>query len=158
MRGLFELALEEGRFVSSSEAHGITTMLADAVATTISDTPQSISRPRSSLDSHARLHRRAMAYIAENLSKPGLNAESISEYCRVSARYVQSAFAAKHTTVGSIVRDLRLDRCRADLENFTLRHKSVTQVAMSWGFNDLAYFSRAFRRRFGCPPSGVRCR
>jgi AraC-like DNA-binding protein len=49
--------------------------------------------------------------------------------------------------------DLNTGRVAHSLEG----HKDwVTDIAFSWGFNDAAHFSRAFRARFGCSPRALR--
>ena len=35
------------------------------------------------------------------------------------------------------------------------RHRKVSDVAYSAGFNDLSYFRRSFRKRFGITPAGM---
>ena len=35
-------------------------------------------------------------------------------------------------------------------------HLTIAQLAYSNGFNDISYFNRAFRRRFGVTPSDLR--
>lgn len=51
---------------------------------------------------------------------------------------------------GQLMRSLRLQRA-ADL----LKQSSgnVSEICFNMGFNDLAYFSRAFKKQFGCTPS-----
>jgi AraC-like DNA-binding protein len=50
----------------------------------------------------------------------------------------------------------RLDAARRDLCDPSLRARSVSAIAFSWGFNDAAHFSRAFRARFGCSARELR--
>jgi AraC-like DNA-binding protein len=52
-------------------------------------------------------------------------------------------------------RDLRLDASAVEL---TSTHRTVSEIAYDLGFNDLRYFERAFRRRFGISPTEYRRR
>ncbi len=36
------------------------------------------------------------------------------------------------------------------------RHRKIADIAAEAGFNDLSYFNRAFRRRYGATPSDLR--
>jgi AraC-like DNA-binding protein len=51
---------------------------------------------------------------------------------------------------GQLIRSLRLQRA-ADL--LKQNAGSVAEICYKVGFNDQAYFSRAFKKQFGCPPS-----
>ncbi|MBC7717587.1 MAG: helix-turn-helix domain-containing protein, partial [Pseudorhodobacter sp.] len=44
----------------------------------------------------------------------------------------------------------RLDAIRRDLCDRNFAARSPSEIAFSWGFNDAAHFSRAFRARFSC--------
>ena len=52
-----------------------------------------------------------------------------------------------------VISKIRLNIAKFLLENSNLR---VNEVAQEIGFSDSAYFSRAFRKRYGYPPSQVR--
>jgi two-component system, sensor histidine kinase ChiS len=51
---------------------------------------------------------------------------------------------------GQLIRSLRLQRA-ADL--LAQKAGSVSEICYKVGFNDNAYFSRAFKKQFGCSPS-----
>ena len=36
------------------------------------------------------------------------------------------------------------------------RAQSISAIALKCGFNDISYFNRVFRRRYGCTPSDLR--
>jgi transcriptional regulator GlxA family with amidase domain len=53
------------------------------------------------------------------------------------------------------LRELRLRRARADLEQTFL---SVKQIMFAAGFTDPSHFSRTFKRRYGVSPAAIRPR
>jgi AraC-like DNA-binding protein len=154
MRSLIELALMEADALSSSQSIQIGSMLIDAIAATAGEAPeiamQSEVRRRSA---NARLFEQATRLIEDNLSNPFLNAELVADHCRVSSRHLRNVFAQASTTVGAYIREMRLQQCRAALRSPRLQDQTVTQIALSWGFNDPAHFSRLYRKRFGLAPS-----
>ncbi|MEP7315012.1 MAG: AraC family transcriptional regulator [Pseudomonadota bacterium] len=94
------------------------------------------------------LRRDAYAVIDERLGNPAFTSAGMSVALGVCARYLQMIFAAAGTTPSRVLMASRLDAAAARLRRLD-RHCSVTDVALECGFNDLSYFSRAFRRRFG---------
>lgn len=44
----------------------------------------------------------------------------------------------------------------ADPFRSTVRERRISDVAFDCGFNDLSYFNRCFRRRFGLTPTAAR--
>jgi hypothetical protein len=53
---------------------------------------------------------------------------------------------------------LRLDACRLDFQSQEHAARSITDTALSWGYNSPAHFSRVFRKQFGATPSEWRAR
>ncbi len=85
-----------------------------------------------------------------------LDPARIADAHGISVRHVHRLFHESGDTVAAAIRRERLDRCRADLEDPHQRARSITEIALRWGFNDSAHFSRAFRARFGVSPRAVR--
>ena len=75
---------------------------------------------------------------------------------RLSPRYVGMLFASDGTSMTEFVRDERLNRARAILLSARSAGRRIAEIAYEVGFNDLSYFNRSFRRRFGHSPSEVR--
>ena len=89
-------------------------------------------------------------YIDEHLADPSLSPEGIAARFRMSRRYVYSLFEAQPQSVGGVIRARRLERCAREL--LLSERPSVFDVALKWGFNDPAHFSRLFKRQYGVPP------
>jgi AraC-like DNA-binding protein len=92
--------------------------------------------------------------IAYNLCRPDLSVHSVAARHSVSVRYVQRLFEEIGWTFTQFVMEQRL----------TAAHKALAArsdvpihgIVYDLGFNDLSYFNRSFRQRFGCTPSDVR--
>jgi AraC-like DNA-binding protein len=98
----------------------------------------------------------AKAYVLDNLRDPALGPRAVARRQGVSPRLLQRLFAAEGTSLGAFIVEERLLRCRAALEDPLQARRSITEIALSWGYNDPAHFATLFRRRFGCTPSDVR--
>lgn len=98
------------------------------------------------------LHRQALLHITRHLSDPELSSSGVARALDVGPRSLQRAFRGRGTTVQSTILDLRLARAARVLRD-TRATVEITGLAMSLGFNDMAYFSRAFTARYGTPPS-----
>ncbi|MGF6596697.1 acetamidase/formamidase/AraC-like DNA-binding protein [Paraburkholderia sp. GAS448] len=106
--------------------------------------------------SQAALFSRVCRTIEGNLADPDLGLTSIAEEERVSPRYLQKLFEAVGQNFSTYLRSRRLERCRADLVNPLYEKVSIADVCFRWGFNDPAYFSRAFREQYGASPRTFR--
>lgn len=154
MTSLFDLALAEGGLLSDDEAHHFSEALLDTIADAALAAPElATSRQQTLPSARERLRERARHFILSHLSDPDLDADDVARHCGVSVRYLRAAFADMHCSLGTFVREARLQECRNALMNPQLADRSVMDIAMSWGFNDAAWFSRAYRRQFGVSPS-----
>ncbi|MEB5966323.1 MULTISPECIES: helix-turn-helix domain-containing protein [Comamonas] len=98
----------------------------------------------------------AQAYLRCHLGEHHLSPDSIASTLCVSRRTLYHAFELAGETPQALIRRLRLERCRDALTRADTAGSSITQLALEFGFADPAYFSRAFRQRFGCTPSQYR--
>jgi len=96
------------------------------------------------------------SFIEANLAQPELSVAAVARAHGVSARYLRKLFDDEGTSPGRWIWDRRFARARADLADPTRTARSITEIAMSWGFNDLSHFSRGFRARFGRSPRAFR--
>ena len=96
------------------------------------------------------------AFVRERLRDPQLGVAQIAAHLRTSPSTVHRVFAGEPCSVTDWIWAQRLDGVKRDLCDPALAARSVSELAFSWGFNDAAHFSRAFRTRFGCTPSDLR--
>jgi AraC-like DNA-binding protein len=75
---------------------------------------------------------------------------------RLSPRYVGMLFESEGTSFSEFVREERLKRAHRMLLSPRFDHLRISEIAYDVGFNDLSYFNRCFRRRFGCSPGEAR--
>ena len=74
----------------------------------------------------------------------------------VTPRYVRMLFESEGTSFTEFIREERLKRARHMLLSPRFEHRLISDIAYEVGFNDLSYFNRRFRRRFGASPGEVR--
>ncbi|MCA2212034.1 helix-turn-helix domain-containing protein [Jidongwangia harbinensis] len=88
----------------------------------------------------------------DRLADPDLSAGTLAREFNVSVRTLQRAFARTGDGVASYLRDRRLERARRDVAAGGL---TITEIAARWHFADGSHLSRAFRKRYGHPPSAT---
>jgi len=101
----------------------------------------------------ARL-RAIKADIGAHVCEPGLSIDRIALRHGISPRYVRRLFQEEGATFSDFVLALRLERSRQLLDGPAAR--TIASIAHACGFNDLSYFNRTFRHRFGMTPGDWR--
>jgi AraC-like DNA-binding protein len=96
------------------------------------------------------------AYIETHLGDPRLSPHTIATAHHISVRYLYQSFDTEPVTVAALIRQRRLERCRADLADPRLAAVPVAAIAARWGMRDPASFSRLFRAAYGVPPGEYR--
>lgn len=96
------------------------------------------------------------AHARARLRDPDLTPASVAAALHVSLSTVHRAFAGEPCSLAEWIWAQRLDGVRADLTDPALAHRTIGDVARSWGFADASHFSRAFRARFGRTAREVR--
>jgi AraC family carnitine catabolism transcriptional activator len=92
---------------------------------------------------------RALALMEQSIEEP-MPVQAIARKVGVTSRQLQRLFArALETTPVRHYQRLRLSRAHALLQQTDL---SVTEIAVSAGFNSLEHFCRLYRRQFNCRP------
>ncbi|MFB5269175.1 response regulator [Paenibacillus enshidis] len=95
----------------------------------------------------------AKAWIAENLSKD-LTIQAIADHVYMNPSYFMRYFKM-HTglTILDYVTKLRMEKAKELLVNTNMRVQHVSEQA---GYQNVKYFSRQFKQRFGCTPAKYR--
>ncbi|MEU3602805.1 helix-turn-helix domain-containing protein [Streptomyces sp. NPDC006798] len=99
---------------------------------------------------------RIRGFIERNLADPDLTPSSIAEAHHISLRTLHRLFRTTGVTVAAQIREARLERARLALADPALRAVPIREIAVSCGFPRPAEFTRAYRARFGRPPSDCR--
>ena len=94
--------------------------------------------------------------ISQQFGDPGLNATTVAAQLGVTPRYVHLLLETTGRSFAQHLLDQRLERAAAQLRDLRRRGERIIAIAHQSGFVDLSHFNRAFRRRFGDTPSGVR--
>ena len=95
-----------------------------------------------------------VSYMEEHYHEPETDIEAICAYRFISASTLQRAFR-EHFGISPKQYLTRLRMNRA-LELLTLCELSVKDIAFACGFTDEKYFSRAFKKAYGYPPSQIK--
>ena len=99
----------------------------------------------------------AKRYINLHLADPSLCPEKAAGALKMSVRRLHLLFEPSGTSFAKYVLRRRLEECRATLAN-PVADRSVTDIALAWGFRSLATFHRTFREAFGETAGEMRSR
>jgi AraC family transcriptional regulator, positive regulator of tynA and feaB len=112
------------------------------------------AREPASLPAYHR--KRIKEFILNNLCDPNLDVDRVAEAVGLSVRYIHHLFAAEPASLMQWIITKRLVHCHGQLVDQKRRHWKISQIAYDAGFNDLAHFSRSFRKHFNVSPSQAR--
>jgi AraC-like DNA-binding protein len=104
---------------------------------------------RAAARNHAVMLLEAKSFIHQHLADPSLSAVVVAQALHISKSYLYLLFQGENTTVDRYIWDMRLEKCRADLANPLHSHRTITEIAFAWGFNNSTHFSRLFKERYG---------
>lgn len=103
---------------------------------------------------------RIRSYVALHLHDPDLTVERLAVALNCSKRHLYNAWADETQTLANHIQTLRLDGCIRELrrpaEPALAKERAITDIALSWGFNSAAHFSRVFRDYTGLSPREFR--
>jgi AraC-like DNA-binding protein len=92
--------------------------------------------------------------LEKRFTEPDFSAQKLAASAGLSERYVNELLYEAGASFSARLNELRL-RKAADLLAQS-SNRRISDVAFACGFNDLSYFNRCFRRRFGLTPTAAR--
>jgi AraC-like DNA-binding protein len=102
------------------------------------------------------LRERIKQHVAQHLGDPALTVDAIARALNCSRRQLYNAFAEEPDGVAGYILARRLEACRRAFADRASVHRSITDIALGFGFSNMAHFSRAFRAHLGVAPSDYR--
>jgi AraC-like DNA-binding protein len=103
----------------------------------------------------ARLHE-IRAQIKAGFADPAFSSSLLARRLGISATYLQKLLYETGATFTEHVLELRLQKAQAMLADPRHNGLKVSDIALACGFNEVSYFNRCFRRRFGASPTQCR--
>jgi AraC-like DNA-binding protein len=97
-----------------------------------------------------------LTILERRFTQPDLSAQKLALEAGLSERYVNELLYEAGASFTSRLNELRLGRAAEMLAR--PGEGRISDIAFGCGFNDLSYFNRCFRRRFGLTPSAARGR
>ena len=94
--------------------------------------------------------------IIAHLGDAALSIAAVAARHHVTLRYLQKLFEMEQSNYSAFVLGERLTRAHRLLTSPLHAGRPIGAIAYDVGFNDLSYFNRTFRRRYGATPSDVR--
>jgi AraC-like DNA-binding protein len=96
-----------------------------------------------------------LSVLERRFSEPDFSAQKLADAAGLSERYVNELLYEAGASFAARLNELRLTKAARSLAMTTTR---ISDIAFDCGFNDLSYFNRSFRRRFGLTPTAARGR
>ena len=146
--------LQELPNMSADAARGAGELIAQLVRLSLIE----LSGQQTALTQREALKDRIRGYVALHLRDPALCVEQIALALNCSIRHLYNAFAEEDQTLTSYNQHLRLEACIRELQHPMAASRPITDIALSWGFNNVSHFSRVFRDHTGQSPSEFRAR
>ena len=97
-----------------------------------------------------------LAQINQSFADQQFSTRVVAENLGLSVRDVQDLLQGSGFSLPDRIMALRLEKARGLLTSDRQCRLKISDVAASCGFNELSYFHRSFRRRFGASPAKFR--
>lgn len=102
------------------------------------------------------LRERIKRHVGEHLGDPDLSVDAVARALNCSRRHLYNAFSEEPDGVAGYILSRRLEACRSALDERHNERRSLTEIALGFGFSNMAHFSRVFRAHIGLSPSEYR--
>lgn len=111
-----------------------------------------------SLKSHSMgiLYRKILEIINRNLDRQDLGGDFVASQLGISKSYMFMVMNAAGTTLRKFILDRRLEESRKLLADPATIDRTISEIAFSFGFQDLSHFSKRFSEKYGRSPRAYR--
>jgi AraC-like DNA-binding protein len=99
-----------------------------------------------------------LTILEKRFAEPDFSAHKLAAAAGLSERYVNELLYEAGASFTMRLTELRLRQAADRLTRAGGGGGRISDIAFDCGFNDLSYFNRCFRRRFGLTPSAARGR
>jgi AraC family transcriptional regulator, positive regulator of tynA and feaB len=123
------------------------------VASAFADLPQSRIERSSVVTAHRM---RILQYIERHLREPDLTPTRVAAGLQMTPAYLHQILSDEPETASRYILRRRLEECARALADSLHRNRSVTDIALEYGFNSLSHFSRVFHAHHGLTPREYR--
>jgi AraC-like DNA-binding protein len=144
----------QGERIDPRMADSVSDNLVRLVAATVGIAPEMRDAGRDAV--RAAALQRVMRHAEAHLTDAGLTPASTAQALGMSVRKLHMLFVPTGQTFGEWMLGRRLEEARALLSSPATARRSITDIALTCGFNDLSTFYRAFRARWGVTPGEFR--
>ncbi|MBR1221065.1 AraC family transcriptional regulator [Bradyrhizobium sp. U87765 SZCCT0131] len=140
---------QDGPALESQSASFLERQLCDLTAFCFAAPTGVYSEDSTLLNAHRH---RISRWIAKHYANEHLSPQAIAAACGISVSYLHKSYRGTSQSVMEHVRAIRLDEADARLRNGATG-TTISEIAYAVGFKSLSEFSRAYKLRFGHPPS-----
>ncbi|MES2714596.1 MAG: helix-turn-helix domain-containing protein [Pseudomonadota bacterium] len=102
------------------------------------------------------LRERIKQHVGERLGDAALSVDGLALALNCSRRQLYNAFSEEPDGVAGYILRRRIEACRQSFDDRANDRRSITEIALAFGFSSMAHFSRVFRAHLGVPPSDYR--
>lgn len=94
----------------------------------------------------------AVSYLRKHIYDCDLKTETLHQLCGISGTYFRKIFYSKYAiSPQKYILGKRLSHAKTIIDSGDF--DSISEIAISVGYNDPLYFSRAFKKKYGVSPS-----
>lgn len=128
----------------------------DLLRATVDETVLGVALPLS--EYRAATLMRIKDYVERHADNHLLDTAKVAQKLSLSLRYINKLMEAEGLSLSRYIWARRVERAANSLSDPHNKGRTLSDIAMRHGFNDLSHFSHAFRHQFGIPPKDFRAK
>jgi AraC family transcriptional activator of tynA and feaB len=95
-------------------------------------------------------------FVDTHLRDSDLTVQKVAATFDLSDRYLRMLFESDGESLAAYIQRRRLEESARQLRDPRCDSRTISEIALDWGFNSLGSFDRAFRAQFGATPGQYR--